>query len=237
MELDKFNFDYSKNTRRLILNTKRDSFQKLIVDTSHCTTDLCKLGSHFETNKSPLNMHGHRSGYTPFYDHIFYNFQNKKINFAEIGIEKNASTRMWRKYFSKAKIYGFEYEDIKIKNAKKHRLKNTFYKKIDVNNEESIKKSFSNLRKKFDIIIDDSTHIFEHQIKLIKNLHPFLNSNGILIIEDIYKKRIKYSEKNYFNNLRSVKNKFKKIYFVEFHNLNNYSASWNNEKLLILIKK
>ena len=51
---------------------------------------------------------------------------------------------MWRKYFSNAKIIGFEYEDIKIKKAKSHNLKNTTYQKIDVTNPESIKKLFKN---------------------------------------------------------------------------------------------
>ena len=85
---------------------------------------------------------GHRSGYTPYYDLLFRHLKNEKINFAEIGIENNASTKMWRKYFSKAKIYGFEFEDIKIKKAKKHKLKNTVYHKIDVSNQNKINKAY-----------------------------------------------------------------------------------------------
>ena len=37
--------------------------------------------------------------------------------------------------------------------------------------------------------------------------------------------------------LKNFRNLFEKIYFVEFHNINNYTASWKNEKLLILVKK
>ncbi len=228
---------YSKNTRRLIYEPNDKIFSKLIIDTSNFRSTLCSSGASYGTNKSALNSFGHRSGYTPYYDLLFRHLKNEKINFAEIGIENNASTKMWRKYFSKAKIYGFEYDDKKIKKAKKHNLKNTFYKKINVENKSNISKVFLIINKKFDVIIDDSTHIFDHQLNVIKSVYPFIKKNGILIIEDIYKNRQEYSEENYLKKLKSIKNKFEKIYFVEFHNINNYTASWKNEKLLVLIKK
>ena len=236
-EITNYNFRYSKYTRRLIHEPSEKIFSKLIVDTSHYNSLLCKSGANYGTNKSPLNIIGHRSGYTPYYDLLFRHLKNEKINFAEIGIENNASTKMWRKYFSKAKIYGFEFEDIKIKKAKKHKLKNTVYHKIDVSNQNNIHKAFSKINKKFDIIIDDSTHIFDHQINVIKKVHPFIKRNGILIIEDIYKKRKENLEENYYKKIKNLNYIFEKIYFVEFHNINNYTANWKNEKLLILIKK
>ena len=236
-EIKKYNFRYSKYTRRLIHEPSEKIFSKLIVDTSHYNSLLCKSGANYGTNKSPLNIIGHRSGYTPYYDLLFRHLKNEKIIFAEIGIENNASTKMWRKYFSKAKIYGFEFEDIKIKRAKKHKLKNTVYHKIDVANQNNIQKTFSKINKKFDIIIDDSTHIFDHQINIIKKVHPFIKKNGILIIEDIYKNRKENLEENYYKKIKNLNYIFEKIYFVEFHNINNYTANWKNEKLLILIKK
>ncbi len=236
-ELNRNNYEYSKYTRRIIFNSPNNLFSKLIIDTSNYNSNLCNSGANYKTNKSPLNVYGHRSGYTPYYDLLFRHLKDEKINFAEIGIEENASTKMWRKYFSKAKIYGFEYDNIKIIKAKKHKLKNTFYKKIDVTSQQSIQGAFSKLNKKFEIIIDDSTHIFDHQINIIKNVYPYLKKNGILIIEDIYKYRREYSEINYYKKLKNLKNIFEKIYFVEFYNINNFTASWKNEKLLILIRK
>tara|TARA_B100001113_G_C20973478_1_gene562884 strand:+ start:105 stop:923 length:819 start_codon:yes stop_codon:yes gene_type:complete len=235
-DITKYNFIYSKKSRRLVYEPTKDRFSKIIIDTSHYSSKLCKLGAKFGTNKSGLNMLGHRSGYTPYYDLLFRHLKKEKINFAEIGIESNASTKMWRKYFSKAKIYGLEFEDIKIERAKKHKLKNTFYEKIDVNSQISINKAFSNINKKFDIIIDDSTHYFDHQINIIKTVNPFLKKNGILIIEDIFKNRKEHSEKIYYEKLKNLKKFFKKIYFVEFHNINNWTASWKCEKILVLIK-
>ena len=68
-------------------------------------------------------------------------------------------------------------------------------------------------------------------------MHPFIKKNGLLIIEDIYKNRQENLEENYYKKIKNLKYKFEKIYFVEFHNINNYTANWKNEKLLILIKK
>ena len=106
-DISDYYFKYSENTRRLIFEPSKDLFPKLIIDTSHQKSELCKLGSKYGTNKSAYNTFGHRSGYTPFYDLLFRHLRNQKINFAEIVVESNAPTRMWRKYFSNGKIIGF----------------------------------------------------------------------------------------------------------------------------------
>ena len=46
-------------------------------------------------------------------------------------------------------------------------LINTKYFLMDVNNSSSIKEGLSKSTEKFDIIIDDSSHIFEHQINIV----------------------------------------------------------------------
>jgi hypothetical protein len=231
------NFKYSKINRRLVYQVPTTQFGKLIVDTTHHNTDLCKLGAKFKTNKSSLNMHGHRSGYTPYYYLTFKHLKNKKINFGEIGIEQNASTNMWRKFFSKADLFMFEFDKKKIKNALKEKLKKTKYLQIDVSNKKSILNSFNKLNKKFDILIDDSTHSFNDQINIIENTVDFIKQDGILIIEDIFKYKKENSEMNYFDKLKKIKNNFKDIFFVEFYNINNFTASWKCEKILVLIKK
>lgn len=236
VEAKSSDFKYSENSRRLIYKPSQKKLPKLIIDTSHYNSELCILGAKYETNKSALNSKGHRSGYTPYYNMLFRHLKDQKILFAEIGIELNASTKMWRKFFSKAKIYGLEFDNQKIIKAKKHGLKNTLYKKIDVSNQKSIKTTFLKINKKFDVIIDDSTHLIDHQINIIKETLPFLKQNGILIIEDIFKKRKNHSEQEYYNRLQNLNKNFKEIYFVEFHNLSNWTASWKCEKILVLIK-
>ena len=235
-ELDKFDYDYSENTRRLALKTNQDRFDKIIIDTSLFNTTLCESGKKYNTNKSPYNLVGHRSGYTGLYYLLFDKLKNKEINFAEIGIEKNASTKAWRDYFDKANIHGFEYDKDKIKNAKKHNLNNTYYHEIDVRSEINIKNAFENLNIKFDIIIDDSLHSFDEQIKIIYNVKDFLKPGAILVIEDIFRYKKGHDEKKYYKEIFKIKDEFKKIFFVDTRHINNFTASWKCEKLLILIK-
>ncbi len=235
-EIDKFDFDYSNLTRRLVFKKNKEKFGKILIDTSLFNSSLCEDGKFLNTNKSPLNLSGHRSGYTGLYYLLFSQLQNKELIIAEIGIEKNASTKLWRNFFVNAEIHGFEFDDKKIQNALKDNLPNTHYHKIDVANPSSIDEAFRSTNKRFDIIIDDSTHLFDHQINIINNVYKYLKDNSILIIEDIYKYRKEYGEKLYYNKIRSLEKEFENIFFIETPHINNFSSSWKNEKLLILIK-
>lgn len=233
----KLKFDYSKKTRRLVLQNPSKTFGKIIIDSSHLETELCLLGKKYFTNKSSLNLEGHRSGYTGLYSLLFNRLKQENCTVAEIGIEKNGSTQMWREYFTKAKIHCFEIDKKKIELAKKQNLKKVKYHYIDVNKPEEIRKTFNKTKTKFDIIIDDSTHQFDHQINIIKNVHKYLKKNGYLVIEDIYRFKRNYKETRYFQQLKQFSKIFSKIVFIETHHANNFTANWNCEKLLLLIKK
>ena len=117
-EIHNFKYSYSPETRRLIFNAKKEeTFNKIFIDTSLNISTLCELGKKFSTNKSPINMNGHRSGFTGIYNLLFSNMRDKKIHFAEIGIEKNSSIKMWRDFFSLAVIHAFEIDDKKIEKV------------------------------------------------------------------------------------------------------------------------
>ncbi len=234
---DKFNFEYSTNTRRFLFRKNTKKFGKIIFDSSLEESNLCTLGRKFNTNKSSLNLDGHRSGYTSFYNLFFFHLINKKCSVAEIGIEKNASTKMWRKYFKKGSIDCFEIDKEKINYAKKDKLKNVKYHYIDVSKTNVINAQFKKVKKKYDLIIDDSTHYFDHQINIITNVYKYLKPGGVLVIEDIYKFKKEYAEQMYFEKLKNVKKYFSYIVFIETPHINNFTASWKNEKILLLIKK
>jgi len=231
-----FNFIYSKNTRRLVFLKNNNSFNRISIDSSLSETKLCKLGNKYQTNKSSINIDGHRSGYTSFFTLLFSSLRDKKINIAEIGIEKNGSIKLWREYFKKASIYGFEYDKKKIKIAKSENLKKTNFYEINVHDKNSIFSAFSKTKVKFDIIIDDSTHLFDDQIRVIENSFKFLKTNGIMIIEDIYRLRNDYQEHKYYNKLARVKKYFHEIFFIDTKHVNNFTASWHNEKILLLLR-
>ena len=143
---------------------------------------------------------------------------------------------MFRQYFKNANIYGYDIGQKYIDLAKKDNLENTFYFIMDANNSESIREGLSKSPEKFDIIIDDSSHIFEHQIKIIENSIPFLKKDSYLIIEDIFNNREAHNEKKYYNSLINIKKYFSEIFFVQSKHINNYSPLYDNDKILVLIR-
>ena len=112
-------------------------------------------------------------------------------------------------------------------------LKKTHYNFIDVSSSKIIKDSFKKTKIKFDIIIDDSTHDFNHQINIVKELKNFLKPGGLLVIEDVPKK---IDEKKYETALRNLIPGFKKVMFIETFHSNNFTSNYFMTKLLFLIK-
>jgi len=208
----------------------------LTIDSTKSISDLCLLGEKYPTDKSPYskedNGSGHNHAYTAIYDLLFASIRYKDIKIAEIGILNNMSMLCWREYFPHAKLFGFEYNLTFLENGKSSNLNNTIYDFINITDEASIEKCMIDYGK-FDIIIEDSTHRFEDQIRLIDVAHKYLNTGGILIIEDIFKNE---DENKYSNNMINISEYYSTITFINAdHNLKN-SPGWNNDKLLILIR-
>ena len=214
---------------------KKDTFKKITIDTTYFYSDLCEISKNYKTDKSPYNPK-HRHSYTGIYHFLFHKIKNYNLNIAEIGCYKNEGMKMFREYFKNSNLYGYDIGQKYIDSAKKDDLKNTFYFLMDVGNNENIQNGLSKCPEKFDIIIDDSSHIFDHQIKIIRNSVFFLKDGAYLIIEDIFNNRKEHSEKNYFQSLSSVKKYFSEIYFVQSKHVNNFSPLYDNDKILVLVR-
>ncbi len=211
-------------------------FKKITIDTTYFNSDLCEVGKKHNTDRSPHNPNTHRHAYTGIYHFLFHKIRNEKLNIAEIGIYKNSGMKMFREYFKNANLYGYELLPELIESAKKDNLYNTQYFPMEVDSSSSIKEGLEKCDDKFDIIIDDSSHMFEHQINIIKNSIPYLKKDGYLIIEDIFNNIKIYEEEHYYKELNDFKEFFSEIYFVQSEHLNRYSPLYDNDKLLILIK-
>jgi len=222
------------NKKIKIINHK-NKFKKIKIDTTYFNTELCELGKKYKTDKSPYNLK-HRHAYTGIYHFLFSRIKDEKLYIAEIGFYENEGLKMFREYFKNAILYGYDIKQKHIDNALKDNLQDTKYLLMDVNSPKSIKEGLSKSPEKFDIIIDDSSHIFEHQIKIIENSISFLKKGGFLIIEDIFNNKKIYSEENYYKILKNLENEFSEIYFIQSDHINRYSPLYDNDKLLIMIK-
>jgi hypothetical protein len=201
------------------------------IDSTNSITDLCLLGVKYPTDKSPYNTEPslHKHAYTSIYNLLFSNIRYKDIKLGELGILDNNSMLSWREFFPNAKLYGFEWFDARLDKAKNDNIDCT-YIKMNVKDVNSINDGLS-IAGKFDILIEDSTHLFEDQIKFINEAYKHLNTGGILIIEDIF---ISANENDYANGINPEY--FSSATFIYAnHNLKN-SLGWNNDKLLVLHK-
>ena len=205
----------------------------LYIDSTFCPSELCKIGSEMNTDKSPYAFNSvccqHRKGYTSVYQMLFSQYKNKVINFAEIGIEAGASLLTWNKFFSEnCNIFAFEFDRNKIQNSKNLNLKNVNLIHTDVGNLEYLDSSFKDTNVIFDIIIDDSTHNIRDQNNIIRTVSKYIKSGGMLIIEDIDR------EQNI--NIYDIDTNIWEFYsFIICHHKNRFCT--NNDKILYLIKK
>ena len=227
-------FNNKKNLVKPIDHENR--FKKVTIDTTYFNTDLCEIGKKYNSDKSPHNPNKHRHAYTGIYHFLFHKIKDEKLNIAEIGVYKNEGMKMFREYFKNANLYGYEKKLNYIENAKKDKLHNVKYFQMEVNEPSNIREGLEKCTDKFDIIIDDSSHMFDHQINIIKNSIAYLKKGGYLIVEDIFNNVKIHDEKHYYKELEEYKCYFSEIYFVQSEHLNRYSPSFDNDKLLVLIK-
>lgn len=202
-------------------------------------SELCEIGRKYDTDKSAyrdnVTDYRHCHPYTLFYDGLFRSQKDTQLKIAELGILDGGSILMWKEYFKNAEIYGFENSEHLMNTFKqKYNNERITLSDIDVTNKISIITAFSKLNVLYDIIVEDTTHQFEDQIRVIENCYQYLKPGGILIIEDIFKS---YNELDYIERLKPILHHFQNYYFVELDHINRNSTGWNNDKLFILVKQ
>jgi len=152
-------------------------------------TELCKLAEKYFVDKTPKFNHY----YTPEY-HKLLN-EKKYSSMLEIGIgypqlmkkftcnnyKSGASLFMWRDYFKDCIIHGADIKEFTINEE------NIIIHQCDQSNCESLETMMGTIGN-VDFIIDDGSHILEHQILTFQTLNKYCND--MYIIEDIQPKNI-----------------------------------------------
>ena len=105
---------------------------------------------------------------------------------------------------------------------------------MDVSLDDDVTASLHALHSgEYDVIIDDSSHEFDHQIRIIEEAFPKLKSGGILVIEDIYRK---IPEQHYAMALKPILYECAMSYFIDCEHEFKWSDDWDNDTLLVLVK-
>ena len=160
-------FLFSKNLNFLFEYFNSDKGEKYINQYTHPSKrDNIKIKAH---------------GYSKFYEKVFIEFKNKKINILEIGsFYGNASAAMFF-YFKNANIFGADINPDMFNYTSK-RIKSFFVNSSSVS---SIQKNIIDKKIEYKIIIEDASHMLKDQIISLFYLFPTLESGGYFIVEEL----------------------------------------------------
>jgi hypothetical protein len=113
---------------------------------------LTELGLKYQTDKAYFHL------FTEFYNDYFEKFLDRPINILEIGIFEGKSLLMLKEFFPESTIYSI---DINPKSVDLN-LGNNINKYLCSQDDfPKLQKIFNNI--KFDIIIEDGSHMTSHQ--------------------------------------------------------------------------
>jgi hypothetical protein len=141
--------------------------------------NLEELAIKYGTDKQCANGHG----YTIYYEKYFNCFRNNEIKLMELGVREGWSINMWAEYFPNGEFWGIDNNKEGLCPTYFDNEKIHFY--IGSQDDEVFLKNVCK-DKKFDIIIDDCSHISKLSIKSFEILFSFLKSGGIYVIEDLH---------------------------------------------------
>ena len=137
-----------------------------------------KFQKEFIIEESRTDKVSHH-GYHRFYPWFLAHFRNKEINLLEIGIDRTESLKLWKGYFDKLNLHGLDIDEKKFQDEE------VTLHRVDQSNDVELDSFVKNIGINFDIILDDGSHVPDHQMLTIKKLWHLLKPGGVYIIEDI----------------------------------------------------
>lgn len=138
--------------------------------------------------------------------------KDKKVGvMLEIGVFKGYSLAMWQEFFPLELVLGL---DIDLTHIEAPNLKVV---QGDATDAEFVRETFGHLR--FDLVIDDGSHLLEDQIKSFEAFRPLTNQGSLYVIEDIqdpasYDRLLALHPAARLIDRRSVKNRYDDVLIV-----------------------
>ncbi|RUZ78752.1 glycosyltransferase [Mesorhizobium sp. M7A.F.Ca.US.006.01.1.1] len=122
--------------------------------------------------------------YLSTYDHIFSEYRDRPVRILEIGVQNGGSLEIWQKYFPNAELIlgcdvnadcgNLVFDDKRIEIS------------IGDANTDEVERDIVSRSKKFDIIIDDGSHLSSDIIRSFARYFPHLSEGGMYIAEDLH---------------------------------------------------
>lgn len=136
---------------------------------------LDELGLHHRTDKASSSH-----GYLSIYETFFAPMRDREIVLLEIGVKAGASLRVWRDYFPKGRIVGVDIRP----PARAIEGGRIAIEIADQGKREALAE-IAGRHGPFDIIIEDGSHRWPHQIMAMAELIPALKPGGYFVSEDL----------------------------------------------------
>lgn len=147
---------------------------------------LEELGKKYGTDK--IGKHN----YLPVYYEMFKDRRETVKNVLEIGVGEGKGLRMWKDFFTNARIYGADNEVERLFNEERIQVY-----LIDQSLAKDVME-MSYWSYKMDLVIDDGSHDPMDQMFTCFGLMPFLKKDVVYVIEDVADPEIaKYLSKKY----------------------------------------
>lgn len=122
--------------------------------------------------------------YLDTYDQIFSEYRNKPVRILEIGVQNGGSLEIWQKYFPNVEIIVGCDIDLACGNLV-FDGQNVSIAIGDANIDE-VESKIVAISEKFDIIIDDGSHLSSDIIRSFARYFPHLSEGGMYIAEDLH---------------------------------------------------
>ena len=153
---------------------------------------LTELANKYESDKG-TNLNTENEfvhGFTRIYNTFFKQFINIRPVILEIGVWHGASVKMINEYYNgNCEVYCFDVDE-SLKSYIEDIGENIHFYKIDQGNIDQLNdfiKEMNEKNIKFNLIIDDGSHVLYHQIVTLLNLYKLIDTdNGYYIVEDCH---------------------------------------------------
>ena len=123
------------------------------------------------------------SGYFDVYERHLSKFVGKAPRILEIGVLGGGSIEMWLKYFGEGtSVTGVDINE----ECLKYEFNGDGKVIMGDQGNPEFWKEFLSKQDKFDIVIDDGSHVMHHQITTINCVFPHVTDGGVCICEDTH---------------------------------------------------
>lgn len=120
--------------------------------------------------------------YFEVYHTFFQKYIDSDVRILEIGVYKGGSLQMWKDYFGeKATVVGMDI-DAKCKEYEEENIHICIGSQADRDFLVQVSEQWG----PFDIILDDGSHVVDHQILTFETLFPLLKEDGLFLCEDCH---------------------------------------------------